>query len=217
MSVRDIAEFRADFPDDSIEDEGGFVRYPGLSVAEAVAQKFRDMGFHVPAPESEMELGWVLDVHVGKRRYWFRLTDIGDRIILISRDLTRYEPTPGDIGHEDLLGRIDTAMKADGRFSNIAWYTEAEYQRVGEESAKRLMITMPLSQRPSGGSRAAIFICAALVLIGFAAVEFWTALGFFADRRMAIAGLHALAGGAALALCFGGIPRLGMWLYSRGF
>ena len=217
MSVRDIAEFRADFPDDSIEDEGGFVRYPGLSVAEAIAQVFRDMGFHVPAPESEMELGWVLDVHVGKRRYWFRLTDVGDYIILISRDMTRYEPTPGDIGHEDLLGRIDTAIKADGRFSNIAWYTEAEYQRLGEESAKRLMITMPLSQRPSGGSRAAIFICAALVLIGFAAVEFWTALGFFADRRMAIAGLHALAGGAALALCFWGIPRLGMWLYSRGF
>lgn len=217
MSVRDIAEFRADFPDDSIEDEGGVVRYPGLSVAEAVARMFRDMGFHAPTPESEMELGWVLDVHVGKRRYWFRLTDVGDHIILISRDMTRYEPTPGDIGHEDLLGRIDTAMKADGRFSNIAWYTEAEYQRVGEESAKRLMITMPLSQRPSGGSRAAIFICAALVLIGFAAVEFWTALGFFADRRMAIAGLHALAGGAALALCFWGIPRLGMWLYSRGF
>ena len=217
MSVRDIAEFRADFPDDSIEDEGGFVRYPGLSVAEAIAQVFRDMGFHVPAPESEMELGWVLNVHVGKRRYWFRLTDVGDYIILISRDMTRYEPTPGDIGHEDLLGRIDTAIKADGRFSNIAWYTEAEYQRLGEESAKRLMITMPLSQRPSGGSRAAIFICAALVLIGFAAVEFWTALGFFADRRMAIAGLHALAGGAALALCFWGIPRLGMWLYSRGF
>lgn len=217
MSVRDIAEFRADFPDDSIEEEGGFVRYPGLSVAEAVAQKFRDMRFQVPAPESEMELGWVLDVHVGKRQYWFRLTDVGDHIILISRDMTRYEPTPGDIGHEDLLGRIDTAMKADERFSNIAWYTEAEYQRLGEESAKRLMITMPLSQRPSGGSRAAIFICAALVLTGFAAVEFWTGLGFFADRRMAIAGLHALAGGAALALCFWGIPRLGMWLYSRGF
>ncbi len=217
MSVRDIAAFRADFPNDSIEDERGFVRYPGLSVVEAMARMFRDMGFHVPAPEGEMELGWVLDVCVGKRRYWFRLTDLGDRIILISRDMTRYEPTPGDIGHEDLLGRIDTAMKADGRFSNIAWYTEAEYQRAGEESAKRVRFAMPLSQLPSGVARAAIFICAALVLIGFAAVEFWTALGFFEDRRMAVAGLHALAGGAALALCFGGIPRLGMWLYSRGF
>jgi hypothetical protein len=150
--VRDIAQFGADFPDDSIEgdeDERDFVRYPGLGVAECVAQMCRDMGFDVPAPESEIELGWVFDVHVGKRRYWFRLSDLGDHIILISSDMTRYEPTPGDIGHEELLRRIDTAMKADGRFSNVAWYTPEEYERVqgAPSQSSRRSAGSPLMRR----------------------------------------------------------------------
>jgi hypothetical protein len=217
VSVRNIAEFGADFPDDSIEDERGLVRYPGLGVAEAMAQMCRDMGFHALAPEGEAELGWVFDVHVGRRRYWFRLSDLGDRIILISRDMTRYEPTPGDVGHEDLLRRLDAAIQADGRFGSLTRYTDAEFQRAGEGSAKRVRITPPLPLRLWGIARAVIGICVVVVLWGFAIVECWNAFESFLDGRAMIAGLHALTGAAGLAFCFWGLPRLGGWLYSRGF
>jgi hypothetical protein len=215
--VRNIAQFRAEFPDDSIEDERGFGRYPGLGLAEAMAQMCRDMGFRVPAPEGEMELGWVFNVHVGKRRYWFRLSDLGDRILLVSRDMTRYEPTPGDIGHEELLRRVDAAMKADGRFSDIAWYTDAEYQCVGRGSAKHVRTALPLSLRLWGVARAAIFICIILFLSGVSAVELWNGLLAFADGRMAISGAHVLAAIASAMFLFWGLPRAGVWLYSRGF
>jgi hypothetical protein len=217
VKVRDIAEFRADFPDDSIEDKRGFIRYPGLGLAETVAQMCRDMGFHVPAPEGEAELGWVLDVHVGKRRYWLRLSDLGDRVILISRDVTRYEPTPGDIGHEELLRRIDAAMQADGRFSDVAWYTDAEYQRVDRGSAKQVRTGPPLPLRLRGVARTAIFICVILFLSGVSTVELWNGLVAFAGGQMAISGFHALAGIASAVFLFWGFPRLGAWLYSRGF
>jgi hypothetical protein len=215
VKVRDIAEFRADFPDDSIEDEHGFVRYPGLGVAEAIAQMCRDMGFRVAAPEGEAELGWVFDVHVGKRRYWFRLSDLGDRIILISRDMTRYEPTPGDIGHEELLSRLDAAMKADGRFGSVAWFTDAEYRRAGEETAPPVRIKLPPALRLTKFARAAILVGVVLVVFGFAFFELWTAHGFFADGHMKSSGVHALAGVGSVVFLFWGFRKVVEWLDAR--
>ncbi|HLZ82630.1 MAG TPA: hypothetical protein VKQ54_03625 [Caulobacteraceae bacterium] len=215
MNVRDIAEFCTEFPDDSIEDERGFVRYPGLGVAEALAQMFRDMGFQVPAPEGEAELGWVLDVHVGKRRYWFRLSDLGDRVILVSRDTTRYGPTPGDIGHGELLGRLDTAMKADGRFSDVGWYTEAEYQRA-REAPDRARRKMPLSLRLQMAARAVVLFGIALLFLVLAVVEFGNALMASEDGHMRIAGMHALACVSSIVACLWGLPRVVMWLDTKG-
>jgi len=130
VTVRSIAEFRADFPDDSIEDEQGFVRFPGSTLADVLAQMCRDMGFDASEPEDGAEQGWAFDLQAGKRKYWFQLTCFEQYWILNSHDVTRYEPTPGDLGHVELLRRIDAAMKADGRFREIAWRTPEDYAEV---------------------------------------------------------------------------------------
>jgi hypothetical protein len=151
-------------------------------------------------------------VHVGKRRYWFRLSDLGDRIILISKDKTRYEPTPGDIGHQELLRRIDTAMKADARFSGVAWFMDADYQAAGEGSVR---ITPSLSQRLRQAPRAGMAIGFLLFGVAFPIIEILTALGSFAGGRMVSAGLHALAGVAWVAFLFWGSTWISKRLYPR--
>jgi hypothetical protein len=174
VMVRSIAEFCADFPDDSIEDEQGFVRFPGRTLADVIAQMCQDMGFDASKPEDGAEQGWAFSLQASKRRYWFQLTHFNQYWTLNSSDVTRYEPTPGDVGHAELLRRIDAAMKADRRFREITWRTPADYAQALHllgGSSGRTLNAIRTKRRRFGVARRLIAIIAILLVGGLAVVD----------------------------------------------
>lgn len=124
MSLRPEAEFRTELPEDGVEDETDFVEFPGRSVTEAIAAMLADLGYGVSAPIHAGEHGWELDVRARGRRFWLQVTRMGGLDCTLStKDMTwqfwRARPS-----FEEFLTQLDTALRADGRFSQISWFRD---------------------------------------------------------------------------------------------
>jgi hypothetical protein len=122
VSLRPEAEFRTALPDDGVEDETDFVEFPGRNVTEAIGAMLAGLGYEVSAPIHAGEHGWELDVRAKGRRFWLQVTRLGGPdCILVTRDMTwqfwRTHPS-----FEEFLTQLDTALRADGRFSQLGWY-----------------------------------------------------------------------------------------------
>jgi hypothetical protein len=66
ISVKPLAQFRADFPSDVVEDDGRIVQFGGGNVAEAITQILSRLGCRVAAPIYAGEHGWELDINLGE-------------------------------------------------------------------------------------------------------------------------------------------------------
>ena len=77
MRLKTWAEFVADFPYDGIEDEKGFVEFPGRGIAEAMADMLRSFGYEVSAPEHRFENGWNFEAKTDTKRIWMNMSNIG--------------------------------------------------------------------------------------------------------------------------------------------
>lgn len=133
MIVRTLVTFDTELPDDRIETDDGsdFIRWPGLNVAEALADLFRAMGWEPSGPFDLQERGWDLDATLGNKGITLRISlienvivDITDRTPELTWYFRRKPPGPVFVG---MLVGLDAAMKADGRFSNILWFTPEGY------------------------------------------------------------------------------------------
>jgi hypothetical protein len=122
VSVRPVAEFCADFPNDMIEDETDIVQFGGRGITEAIAGMLDDLGYKVSAPIYAGEHGWELDARVGGRRFWLQITDIdGSKCSLVTDDMTwRLWPDPSK--HREFLVQLEAALQRDGRFRQIKWF-----------------------------------------------------------------------------------------------
>lgn len=124
MSLRPEAEFRTTLPEDGVEDEAGFVEFPGRSIMEAIGAMLSVLGYEVPAPIHAGEHGWELDVRAKGRRFWLQVTWMGESdCILSTMDMTwqfwRTQPS-----FEEFLTQLDTALREDARFSQIGWFRD---------------------------------------------------------------------------------------------
>ena len=133
MIVRTLVTFQTDLPDDRIETDDGmdFIRWPGLNVAHALVDLFRAIGWTPGDPIDLQERGWELDATLGVREITVRISLIEEVILDImdrTPDLTWYfrRKPPGPI-FTGMLTELDKALKADGRFSDIRWFTLKGY------------------------------------------------------------------------------------------
>ena len=133
MTVRTLATFYTDLPDDAIETADGmdFIQWPGRNVVEVVADLLRGLGWKPDDPLDLEERGWNLDAIRGDRMISLRI-EVPEEVIVTITDRTpdwtwyfkRKPPGPVFVG---MLVGLDAAMKADGRFRDIQWFTTKGY------------------------------------------------------------------------------------------
>ena len=122
MQIRPCAEFCADFPDDSIEEDGEIVQFGGRAVAEVIAAMLQGVGFDVSTPEHRHEHGWDFDVKTRRRRVWIQISEIGDVFVLTSKFYGGIFPRRSDEEiYADVLTRLNAALPGDVRFSKVRW------------------------------------------------------------------------------------------------
>jgi hypothetical protein len=131
IRLRPVAEFRADFPDDQIEDGDRIIQFGGKTVTEAVAEIVRGLGYSIGDLLNEEEHGWQLEVKGENCSLWLQITDLADHMILDAMDATELferSRSPRARQYAELLPRLNAALKLDGRFHDIKWYTRKNAQ-----------------------------------------------------------------------------------------
>ncbi len=128
MNIYPVAAFKSGFPDDSVEEDGDIVIFPGRGIAEALAGLLRDAGLSVDAPEHQHEHGWDFTAHVDGVRIWVQISDIGDVVFLSSEPPYAFfkNSRKKRAAHGKLLTLLDQGMRKDKRFSRLRWLRRDE-------------------------------------------------------------------------------------------
>lgn len=138
MTIRQIADFNADFPDDAVWDENDEpVVLGGRGVAETVAIYLAGFGCDVSAPEHTPPYGWRFEARGGEARVWIQVTDLTDNIVLATKDNRPFLERVfkrANAEHATLLMKLHQALARDVRFSNIKWWDRYDSRGVAAEA-----------------------------------------------------------------------------------
>ena len=142
---RPCAAFIADFPDDQVENEAGteIVLQGGRNVAEAIGQLLRDLGCEVEAPRDAGDHGWDFAAWGHGRECWCQVTSLYPVFFLLFED----ERAKGAPVGRGLSEALDSAMRRDGRFRELLWYTR-EHGPVEEPDGAGAL--SPMADDPTG-------------------------------------------------------------------
>ena len=123
IDIRARAAFKADFPDDGLENESGFILYPGRRAAAAVAGLLRGIGCEVSDPLHADDHGWELEIEFKRERMWGQVTslDAGENILLFL-DGAFMGNASAKPGYLEAVVKLNLAMHSDPRFQDIRWY-----------------------------------------------------------------------------------------------
>lgn len=124
MKLLTQVEFRADFPDDMIEDEHDIIQFGGLGMASALRTMLTDQGYDVSEPLNCGVVGWELDIRSGGIRFWLRISqsDAHDYVVH-AQDMTWKFWLKGP-SFAEFLAAIDNWLHADGRFDQVGWFRD---------------------------------------------------------------------------------------------
>jgi len=124
MKIRPLAIVKADFPDDSIEDDNDIVQFEGRGVATVLAEMLRRAGYVVTEPEHQHEHGWDFYAEIGKRRFWFQV-QIADECYISSAIQNWFSFRKiNKRAYAAALATLNSGMKADPRFRDILWHSK---------------------------------------------------------------------------------------------
>jgi len=135
MDLKTFVTFEADFPDDaSFIADGDPADVPGgRAIAEALRGLLAARGFTVSAPAQHEHFGWALTAEEGGCRTWL-LLQVGEPWLLITEDqsgmVARLLGRGGPFQRR-VLEALGEALRADGRFREVTWFTRAEYEAAG--------------------------------------------------------------------------------------
>lgn len=139
MHRRELVTFDAEFPDDAQWDEQGHVVVPGgRLIAEAIKDQLQGSAFCSNVSQYSF-YGWAFDVTCEDTRVWC-LLQTGDAWLLLLEPqeslMRRLFTSSSFTGFAKLQTKVRDILTVDKRFSNVLWYTRAEYER-GEKSRAR--------------------------------------------------------------------------------
>jgi uncharacterized RDD family membrane protein YckC len=124
--LRTKAEFSSSLPDDSVEDERGFVVLPGKNVAEALSELLAGIGCEVEPVGGAGDHGWDLHFRRGEGRFYCELSIIDGGVAQFENMGVRASSARSQAAFAELLTELSSALHADGRFHQIGWFTRAE-------------------------------------------------------------------------------------------
>lgn len=130
MNVRNFVEFNADFPDDSeFAPSGDIIRPSGRNVADALCEHLRENNQDVTGPTQHSYYAWGFQAGPkGDSRFLLQFP--GPYLLTCE---SRHKASSEHV--LTLLRLVEQIVLADTRFSQVRWYTKAEYESGGEGSA----------------------------------------------------------------------------------
>ena len=122
MIVRPEIQFSSAFPDDSIEDGGDFVQWPGRNVAEALKTALEERGYLVSEPVNAQHVGWELDIWRGRKRLWLQISVLEPELnYLMAKNMSFFLWPDVKLFHT-FLADLRDILEADHRFSQVCWF-----------------------------------------------------------------------------------------------
>lgn len=126
MKIRPWATFTSNLPDDHIEEGPRITQFGGKSVASAIGDILRDLGYKVSEPAYADENGWEVYVLAGerRRRLWCQVTFMADHYLLFFGQNSWIADLFGTRHpvYVDALSRLAAALADDPRFQKVRWY-----------------------------------------------------------------------------------------------
>ena len=124
IGIKSLAEFRADFPDDMIEEDGEIVQSGGKAVAEALGEILTGLGCAVKGVKNAGDHGWDCSFSFERYGLWFQISDL-DPYLLICKPPFGVSTEPRYL---NLLIKLNDALRRDGRFHDLLWFTQTEFE-----------------------------------------------------------------------------------------
>lgn len=125
MTLRQLVTFDSTLPYDGIEDETGFIQWPGKMVAEEIAEILRRLGCTEVLFDTLDEAGYEVSFTAGKLNLAARVTVIDTYMVGFYQysffDSLRKKPRQEYV---DILCRINQALNTDVRFSQVRWFAD---------------------------------------------------------------------------------------------
>jgi hypothetical protein len=126
VKIYPMAEFNADFPDDSEEEDGDIVVFPGRNVATEIAELFERAGYKCEGPLS-VSVHWGYHVNVlGRPSMFFAVHTFEDgEYYLYTKDdssLDRLLPS-SKRKYREFLRKLGHLLDSDARFRNVRWFS----------------------------------------------------------------------------------------------
>ncbi|MCW5557938.1 MAG: hypothetical protein KIT22_08910 [Verrucomicrobiae bacterium] len=123
--MRPEIQFSSAFPDDSIEDGGDFVQWPGRNVAEALKGGLEERGYRVSDPVDAQHVGWELDIWRGRKRFWLRISILEPELnYLMAKNMTFFL-WPDVKLFRAFLADLQAVLEADHRFGQVRWFPKS--------------------------------------------------------------------------------------------
>lgn len=130
MNVRPWARFDSTLEVDFVEDDDGNVlQYPGRIVSRAIGDVLKGLGCQVYAPDCAGDLGWEFTFQSGRGDLFCTVSFRDERWLLHCRctpTILLGASRTSKRALVDILPRLNVALQADPRFSNLRWYTGDE-------------------------------------------------------------------------------------------
>jgi len=121
MTVTPLAVFRADFPDDHVEDARDIVLFGGRNVAGAIGQRLSEAGCEVSGLLYEGLNGWTFVAKFQSQVFSCQTTSFHPKYFLDLKDPSRSRPIAQRIFAE-FWQVVDTALRTDSRVHDLRWY-----------------------------------------------------------------------------------------------
>ncbi|MCI0632221.1 MAG: hypothetical protein L0Y44_16380 [Phycisphaerales bacterium] len=127
--TRPFSTFKADFPDDSIEQDDEIVVPAGRNIMEAICLQLKQLGHDAQAPSQHSFYGWSSQFAVGQLKVWLVL-QFPDPWLLIAE--ARGNLLSGRKAKADALQKgveaIAAALAKEPRIGEVCWMTQEAYE-----------------------------------------------------------------------------------------
>jgi hypothetical protein len=140
MDQRDFVTFDADFPDDGQWDEQGNALVPGgRAIAEVIREKLQ--AHSVPCADlfQHSFYGWAFNAKAENVTVWCLLQAGDDWLLVLDQQksiLARFFGSSNPAGFATVQSKVHEILRSDKRFSNVLWYTKADYENGRKDRAR---------------------------------------------------------------------------------
>ena len=141
MNRRELVTFAADFADDAQWDQKGNLLIPGgRAIAETIREKLQERGVYSSDVYQHSYYGWAFDAISENFKLWILIAAAkeGWLLQLVQQEslIARLFGSSNTAGFDGLQTKVHDILTGDTRFSNVLWYTKADYESGKKERAR---------------------------------------------------------------------------------
>ncbi len=127
VKVRTDIHFRSEFPDDTVEENGETVVWPGRNIMEMLKAAFEELGYRVSEPAHVPGRGWDLNLLRNTEPFCIKINVVEREVYLMAGGPLMWLPMQ-QRAHRPFLIDLDRIVKAEPRIHDVSWYPKGKIQ-----------------------------------------------------------------------------------------